>query len=50
MKNTGVGTLVSLMLPYCVVFLLTWTAYLLIYWALGLPLGPGAPYVYVPAR
>jgi aminobenzoyl-glutamate transport protein len=49
-KNTGVGTLVSLMLPYCVVFLLTWTAYLLIYWALGLPLGPGAPYVYVPAR
>jgi aminobenzoyl-glutamate transport protein len=47
-KNTGVGTLVSLMLPYCLVFLLAWTAYLLVYWGLGFPLGPGAPYVYVP--
>jgi aminobenzoyl-glutamate transport protein len=49
-KSTGVGTLVSLMLPYCLVFLLAWTAYLLVYWGLGLPLGPGAPFSYAPAR
>lgn len=45
-KSSGIGTLVSLMLPYSVVFLLAWTGYLLAYWALGFPLGPGAPYVY----
>jgi hypothetical protein len=28
------------------VVLLAWTAYLFSYWALGLPLGPGSPYVY----
>jgi aminobenzoyl-glutamate transport protein len=30
------------MLPYSVTFLITWTILLLIYWALGLPLGVGA--------
>lgn len=49
-KKSGVGTLVSLMLPYCLGFLLVWTGYLLAYWGLGLPLGPGAPYGYAPPR
>jgi aminobenzoyl-glutamate transport protein len=48
-KSTGVGTLVSLMLPYSVVFLVAWTAYLLVYRALGIPLGPDAAYDYVRA-
>jgi aminobenzoyl-glutamate transport protein len=43
-KNTGIGTLVSMMLPYSVVFLILWTAFLLIYWTLGIPLGLQAPY------
>ena len=47
-KNTGVGTLVSLMLPYSIVFLTSWTALLIVYWMLGLPLGLQAPYTYVP--
>lgn len=39
-KDAGIGTIVSLMLPYTVVLLVLWTA-LLIAWALmGLPLGP----------
>jgi aminobenzoyl-glutamate transport protein len=46
-KSTGVGTLVSLMLPYSVVFLIAWTAYLLVYRALGIPLGPDAAYEYL---
>jgi aminobenzoyl-glutamate transport protein len=45
-KNTGIGTLVSIMLPYSVTFLVGWTIFLLIYWALGIPLGLQAPYTY----
>jgi aminobenzoyl-glutamate transport protein len=45
-KNTGIGTLISMMLPYSVVFLISWTIFLLAYWALGIPLGLQAPYTY----
>ena len=43
MKSTGIGTLVSMMLPYSLAFLVSWTGFLLIYWALGFPLGLQAP-------
>jgi aminobenzoyl-glutamate transport protein len=45
-KSTGIGTMTSLMLPYSVTFLVSWTAFLLIYWMLGIPLGLQASYVY----
>ncbi len=45
-KNTGIGTLVSIMLPYSITFLITWTLFLLAYWLLGIPLGLQAPYGY----
>ena len=45
-KKTGIGTLTSLMLPYSVTLLITWTIFLLAYWALGIPLGLQASYVY----
>ena len=45
-KNTGIGTIVSLMIPYSIAFLLTWTVFLMIYWALGFPLGLQAGYTY----
>ena len=45
-KKTGIGTLVSIMLPYSAVFLLVWTIFLLGYWMLGIPLGLQAPYGY----
>jgi aminobenzoyl-glutamate transport protein len=45
-KGTGIGTLVSLMLPYSLTFLVTWTLLLLGYWMLDLPLGLQAPYTY----
>jgi aminobenzoyl-glutamate transport protein len=49
-KNTGIGTLVSLMLPYSVTFIAAWTVLLLGYWKLGLPLGIGEQtgYTYPP--
>jgi aminobenzoyl-glutamate transport protein len=45
-RGTGIGTLVSLMLPYSLAFLVLWSIYLLVYWGLGLPLGLQAPYTY----
>ena len=45
-KSTGIGTVTSLMLPYSVSLLATWTAFLMIYWMLGIPLGLQASYTY----
>jgi aminobenzoyl-glutamate transport protein len=45
-KNTGIGTLISMMMPFAVAFLITWTAFLVAYWLLGIPLGLQAPYTY----
>ena len=47
-KEAGLGSLISLMLPYSIVFGLAWTAFLLIWYALGFDLGPKAPAIYVP--
>ena len=41
-KKAGIGTLISTMLPYSMAFLIIWTALLIIWILLGLPLGPGA--------
>lgn len=45
-KNTGIGTMISMMIPYTVIFFVVWITFLLIYWALGIPLGLQAPYTY----
>ena len=45
-KNSGIGTVLSMMLPYAVTFLVVWTLFLLAYWAAGLPLGLQASYAY----
>jgi aminobenzoyl-glutamate transport protein len=39
-KDAGIGTIVSLMLPYTVVLLVLWTLLLIAWSLLGLPLGP----------
>jgi aminobenzoyl-glutamate transport protein len=48
-KKTGIGTLVAMMLPFCIVFLICWTLFLLAYWQLGIPLGLQSTYEYIPA-
>jgi len=45
-KSTGIGTLTAMMLPYSMSFLVLWTIFLLIYFAIGLPLGIQASYTY----
>ncbi len=41
--NLGLGTLVSIMLPYSVAFSIAWAVQLIVWFTLGWPLGPGAP-------
>ncbi|KRD43663.1 p-aminobenzoyl-glutamate transporter [Cellulomonas sp. Root930] len=41
-RKVGVGSVISLMLPYTVVLLITWSALLVVWYLLGIPLGPGA--------
>jgi aminobenzoyl-glutamate transport protein len=45
-RGSGIGTLVAMMLPYSVVFLVCWSLFLLAYWVVGLPLGLQAGYEY----
>ncbi len=40
-KDTGIGTLISTMLPYSIVFLVSWTILILVWFFLKLPIGPG---------
>jgi aminobenzoyl-glutamate transport protein len=48
-KSTGIGTLAAMMLPYSIAFLIAWSAFLILYWAVGLPLGFQASYEYIPS-
>lgn len=45
-KGSGIGTLMALMLPFSVSLLVLWSAFLLGFWAFGLPLGVGASHAY----
>ena len=40
--------LTSIMIPYTVVFLVVWSIFLLVFWAIGIPLGLQAFYSYPP--
>lgn len=42
-KDAGIGTIISLMIPYTVWVLLAWTALFVLWFLLGIPWGPGAP-------
>jgi len=47
-RGIGLGTLISAMLPYSVVFAIASISVLLMWVALGIPLGPGAPMHFTP--
>jgi aminobenzoyl-glutamate transport protein len=42
-KSAGIGTVVSLMLPYVVFLTVAWTLFFLAWYLIGIPLGPGSP-------
>lgn len=41
-EESGIGTLISTMLPYSIFFMLGWSVLLVVWMVFGLPLGPGA--------
>lgn len=43
LPKSGLGTLISIMLPYTIAFSITWTLLLFAWMMLGIPLGPGGP-------
>ncbi|WCZ32048.1 AbgT family transporter [Corynebacterium massiliense] len=45
-RRAGVGTLMSLSLPYAIWMLIGWFVFFLVWYFLGIPLGPGAPMDY----
>lgn len=45
--KTGIGTMLAMMTPYSIAFLISWTLMLVGWIALGLPVGPGAG-LYLP--
>ena len=42
-KSAGMGTVVSMMMPYTVVVLVAWTIFFVIWYVTGIPWGPGSP-------
>jgi len=42
-KDAGIGTVVSLMLPYAIVLSILWILFFVVWYLIGIPLGPGAP-------
>jgi aminobenzoyl-glutamate transport protein len=42
-RKAGIGTIIALMLPYVVIIAISWILLFSIWWALGIPLGPGSP-------
>ena len=46
--EAGLGSQIALMLPYSVVYFLFWTGLLLVWYMVGVNLGPGGPLTYTP--
>ncbi|MEU8224156.1 AbgT family transporter [Kribbella sp. NPDC048915] len=42
-KKAGLGTVVSMMLPYTAIVLVTWTLFYVLWYVIGIPWGPDAP-------
>jgi aminobenzoyl-glutamate transport protein len=48
-RKLGIGTIVATMLPYTITFLIGWIVLFYVWvFALGMPVGPGAPTYYTP--
>jgi aminobenzoyl-glutamate transport protein len=42
-KDSGIGTLISVMLPYAIVLTVAWALFFVAWYLIGIPLGPGWP-------
>jgi aminobenzoyl-glutamate transport protein len=46
-SKAGIGTIISVMIPYSILFFIVWTLLLMVWIYLGWPLGPGAELYYL---
>ena len=42
-RRSGIGTVIALMLPYFLIMTLVWIIFFVVWYLLGIPMGPGAP-------
>jgi aminobenzoyl-glutamate transport protein len=42
-KDAGIGTVIALMVPYAFVVLVAWSIFFVVWYLIGIPLGPGWP-------
>ena len=42
-KDAGIGTVIALMVPYAIFVAIFWVAFFVLWYLLGIPLGPGWP-------
>jgi aminobenzoyl-glutamate transport protein len=42
-RSAGIGTVLSLMIPYTFILLVLWTLFFVLWYVLGIPFGPGYP-------
>jgi aminobenzoyl-glutamate transport protein len=42
-KDAGIGTVIALMVPYAIIVTVFWVIFFVIWYLLGIPLGPGWP-------
>ena len=42
-RSAGIGTVLSLMIPYTFILLVLWTLFFVLWYLFGIPLGPGYP-------
>ncbi len=42
-KTAGLGTIIALMIPYSAVVLVAWLLFFIVWYVLGIPMGPGYP-------
>lgn len=45
-KENGVGTVISLMLPFSIIIIICWTLFFVVWYLLGIPVGPGTSLFY----
>jgi len=49
-KTAGIGNVIAMMVPYSAVFFVAWTIFMVVWIALDIPIGPGAPMWYTPGH
>ena len=42
-RSAGIGTVIALMIPYTVVLTIAWTLFFIVWYLIGIPVGPGWP-------